>query len=162
MSENSGTDQLLQQTCEEIVTAIATVIDAEPAASKKVLRLPDGPELGRQISIDATEPGGPANTCRMSILNTELAPAGEVARIEYEHERQGKYGIHKVYSVQSVRRQAGRLVLLENFLADNPALVREADFRPIASEAYAKKSVLKSVNDWSLYRAWQLQETRRS
>jgi hypothetical protein len=53
------------------------------------------------------------------------------------------------------------LVLLENFLADDPQLVREEDFRPILSEAYAQQTVLKSVQDWARYRAWQRQEQQQ-
>ena len=97
------------------------------------------------------------NRCRLSFLNPDLAPDGEIVRIEYEHDKQGKYGVHRVYSVQSVRRQGRTLVLLENFLAENVQTVREEDFRPILSEAYAQETVLKSVRDWTGYRAWQLQ-----
>jgi len=63
--------------------------------------------------------------------------------------------------VQSVRRWGGKLVLLENFMAESPATVREEDFKPIVSEAYGRGGVLKSVHDWVLYRAWQLQEARK-
>ena len=157
MSDNPQVDQLLQPTCAAIVEEIARAVDLEPNKFRQILRVPDGPELGRQISIDATEKDGPMNICRLAILNVDLAPAGEVARIEYEHERQGKFGMRRVYSIQSVRRQGGQLVLLENFLAEGPTAVREADFKPITSESYARSTVLKSVQDWARYRAWQLQ-----
>lgn len=161
MSDGTQTDRLLQTTCQQIVTEIARAVDAEPPGSRKGLRIPGGPEVGRQITIDATEKGGPMSISRFSILDVNLAPAGELARIEYEHDKQGKFGIHRVYSVQSIRRRGGELVLLENFLAENSVTVREEDFRPIGSEAYAQKTVLKGVQDWARYRAWQLQEERK-
>lgn len=160
MAEND--DQLLQATCEEIVTVIAQSIEAEPVQSRQVMRLPAGAEVGHQIGIDATEKGGLLNRCRISILNVDAAPAGEAARIEYEHDKQGKFGVRRVYSIQSVRRRYGGLVLLENFLAESPEMVREEDFRPIESEAYARTTVLKAVQDWARYRAWQLQEAHKS
>jgi hypothetical protein len=154
-------DQLLQATCESIVTAAAKAIDAEPAGKASNLRLPEGPMVGRQITIDATEKDGPANICRLSVMDPALAPAGEVVRIEYEHDKQGKFGLQRVYSIQSVRQKAGELVLMENFLAESASQVREADFRPIHSEAYAQETVLKTLEDWTRYRAWQLQEARK-
>lgn len=155
MTENS--DQQLQSFCEKIITKVAESIDKEPDEAKLTLRVPGGPEIGQQIRVDATDAQGLKNICVLSILNVNLSPASEVARIENERERQGKFSVQAVYSVQSIRRQAGRLVLLENFIAEGPATVREEDFRVISSEQYAK-SVLQSVEDWARYRAWQLQE----
>jgi hypothetical protein len=157
----ADSDKLLQATCEAIVQAVATAIDAEPQQNLQQIRMPEGAEVGRQINIDATEKGGLANRCRLSILNSEFAPAGEVVRIEFEHDKQSKYGVHEVYSVQSVRRRANGLVLLENFLAETREGVREEDFRPIMSEAYARKTVLREVEDWARYRAWQRQEAKK-
>lgn len=152
-------DPILRSTCEQIVTLIAQAVDAEPAQNHKVLMIPGGFQVGRQIAIDATEPGGTLNLCRLSILNVHDAPAGEAARIEYEHDKAGKFETRRVYSVQSVRRRGEDLVLLENFLAISPETVREEDFRAISSEAYAQ-TVVKSVQDWTRYRAWQLQTLR--
>jgi hypothetical protein len=160
MSQAAEADGLLQATCEAIVTEIAQAVDAEPGATRKALRVPGGPEVGWQIKIDATEKGGHMSICRMSILDVNSAPEAEAARIEYEHDKEGKFGVHRVYSVQSIRRRGDELILMENFLADSPATVREEDFRPISSEAYAQKTVLKCVSDWARYRAWQLQEER--
>jgi hypothetical protein len=143
-------------TAEEIVRAIATVIEAEPTGNRHMLRLPGGPQVGQQISIDATEAGGLLNKCRLSVLNVDTAPEAEAARVEYFHQKQGKFGVRTVYSVQSVRRRNGALVLLENFLAENPETVREQDFELIASADYAQ-TVLNSIKDWAKYRAWQLQ-----
>jgi len=136
-------------------------VEAESTASRRVLRVPDGPEVGWQITIDATEKGGPMSVSRFSILDVNSSPEAEAVRIEYEHDKQGKFGVQRVYSVQSIRKRGGELVLMENFLAENPASVREQDFRPITSEAYAQKTVLKCMQDWAKYRAWQLQEERK-
>jgi hypothetical protein len=150
--------QQFQNTCGEIVRAIAIVIDSAPADSRKIMRIPNGPEVGQQITIDATEPGGLLNRCRLSILNVDLAPAGEAARIEFEHDKKSAFETRRVYSVQSVRRVNSELVLLENFIADSPKTVREADFREIASSTYARATVLKSLEDWIRFYTWQLQE----
>jgi hypothetical protein len=158
MSDSDQTDKLLQTTCEQIVTEIAKAVEAESAQSRKVLRVPGGPEVGWQIMIDATEKGGPMSICRLSILDVNKSPQAEAVRIEYEHDKKGKYGVHLVYSVQSIRKRGEELVLMENFLAENPASVRDQDFRLIKSEAYAQKTVLKCMQDWAKYRAWQLQE----
>lgn len=160
MAGETSSDKLLRSTCERIVTIIAGAIDTEPEANRKILMVPGGIKVGQQITIDATEPGGLMNVCRLSILNVHEAPAGEVARIEYEHDKQGKFGAHRVFSVQSVRRVGDDLVLLENFLALSPEAVREEDFRPIGSEKYAQ-TVVKSLEDWTRYRAWQLQNARQ-
>jgi hypothetical protein len=154
-------DQLLQETCQTIVTAAAQAIDAEPASRTSSLRLPGGPVVGKQITIDATEKGGLLNMCRLAVLDPEVAPEGEVARIEYEHDKQTKFGAQRVYSIQSVRRKGGELVLLENFLAETPTTVREEDFRPIQSEKYAQETVLATLQEWTHFRAWQLQEMRK-
>ncbi|HVQ43679.1 MAG TPA: hypothetical protein VMT30_01805 [Candidatus Saccharimonadia bacterium] len=153
-------DEILQATCQEIVTLVATAIDAESSGELRVMRLPGGAEVGRQMTIDATESGGRMNRCHLSILNADTAPAEEVVRIEYEHDKQGKFEQRRVYSVQSVRRRGGKLVLLENFIAENPETVREEDFRSITSDSYARTAV-KSVQDWTRYRTWQLQQTRK-
>jgi len=150
-------DHLLQATCEQIVLMVAQAVDAEGGQGVMDLRIPGGPVVGRQVSIDATERGGPVNKCRLTILNIDLAPEGEAARMEYEHDRQTRFGLQRVYSVQSVRRRNGKLELLENFLATVPEQVREADFRPIQSESYAQATVLGTLRDWVNYRAWQLQ-----
>src|SRR5690348_13097322 len=153
-------DQLLQATAESIVMMVAQAVDARGGAGAMDLRVPGGPVVGRQISIDATEPGGPMNKCRLTILNTELAPEGEAARMEYEHDKQTKHGVQRVYSIQSVRKRQGQLELLENFLASTPQEVREADFRPIQSETYAQTTVLGTLKDWVNYQAWQLQHAK--
>jgi hypothetical protein len=158
MSEVPERDQLLQATCEAIVTSAAQCADAEPEGTVMALRLPGGQIVGKQVVIDATEKGGPLNKCRMAVLNPELAPEGEVARIEYEHDKQTKHGMQRVYSIQSVRKRGGELVLLENFLAENAAAVREADFRRIESESYAQQTVLQTMREWAHFRAWQLQQ----
>ena len=72
-------------------------------------------------------------------------------RLEYDHDKQGKFEVRRVYSIQSVRRVRGELVLLENFLAENSSDVREADFRPVLSESYARATVLSTVQDWIRY-----------
>jgi hypothetical protein len=150
-------DPVLQTTCNDIVTLIAEAIDREPAGNRQAMSLPGGGVIGQQITIDAAEEGK-MNRCRFSILDVNQSPAGEVARIEYVHDKQGKFEVRRVYSIQSVRRQAGGLTLLENFLALGPDSVREEDFRPIRSEAYAQTVVLKAVRDWAHWRQWQLQE----
>jgi hypothetical protein len=155
-------DKLLQETCETIVKSAAQAIDAEPAARAVSLRVPGGQMVGKQILIDASEKGNAHNICRLAIMNADISPEGEVARIEYEHDKQTKFGIQRVYSIQSVRRRSGELVLLENFLADSPSEVREQDFRPISSESYARATVLKTLEDWTRYRAWQLQEAGKN
>jgi hypothetical protein len=147
---------LLQATCEQIVLTVAQAVDAEGGRGVMDLRIPGGPVVGRQVTIDATEQGGLANKCRLTILNIDLAPEGEAARVEYEHDKQTKFGLQRVYSVQSVRRRNGQLELLENFLANVSNQVREADFRPIQSESYAQKTVLGTLKDWVNYREWQL------
>jgi hypothetical protein len=150
-------DQLQPETCEAIVAETARAIDAEPPSQTSDVRMPGGPVVGRQIMIDATEKGGLLNRCRLTVLNADLAPDGEAARLEYEHDKQGKFGIQRVYSIQSVRKRGTKLVLMENFLAPSADAVREEDFRPIGSEAYAQ-AALKTLQDWVRYRAWQLQE----
>ena len=160
MSE-AANDQITQATCEAIVSAIAVAVESEIPSRVVSMRLPDGGIVGKQLVIDATEPGGRANMCRIGLLNPDIAPEGEAVRIEFEHDRQTKFGVQRVYSIQSLRRQAGRLVLMENFLAQEPKDVREEDFRPITSEVYAKTTVLKTVQDYARYRAWQLQEARQ-
>ncbi len=157
----ANSDQLLPETVQAIVTAAAQAIDAEPADRTVSLRVPGGLVVGKQITIDATEKDGLANICRLAVLNPDLAPENEVARIEYEHDKQGKFGTRRVYSIQSVRRRGGELVLLENFLATNAAAVREEDFRPIQSEKYAQETVLATITEWAHFRAWQLQEARK-
>jgi len=99
--------------------------------------------------------------CRFSILDVNSSPESEAVRTEYEHDKKGKFGVHRVYSVQSIRKRADELVLMENFLAEDPASVREQDFRPITPEAYAQKTVLKCMQGWVKYRAWQLQEEHK-
>ena len=161
VSEVVESAQQYQHTCGEIVRAIAIVVDRAMPDNRKIVRIPDGPEVGQQITIDATEPAGLLNRCRLSILNVDLAPAGEAARIEFEHDKKSAFETRRVYSVQSVRRMDGELVLLENFIADSPKTVREADFREIASPAYARTTVLKSLQDWIRFYEWQLQEARK-
>ncbi len=161
MSDVVATDQLLPTTCQTIVDEVERAVQAEIAQNVQSVLLPGGVAVGKQIVIDATEKTGRVNRCRFSLLNPDRAPAGEVVRIEFEHDKEGKFGVHRVYSVQSVRRVNGVLVLLENFLADDATLVREEDFRPILSESYAQRTVLKSVQDWAKYRAWQRQEAAK-
>lgn len=153
-------DKLLQATCSAIVSVTAAAIDNELASHTANLKLPGGPVVGKQITIDASEKGM-VNLCRLSALDSALAPEGEVVRVEYEHDEQGKYGLRRVYSIQSVRKRGAELVLLENFLAESPESVREADFRPISSEFYAQSTVLKTLQDWTRFRAWQRQEAKR-
>jgi hypothetical protein len=110
--KSGAADQVLQSTCEKIVTAIAQTIDAEPAGGVTNLRMPEGPVIGRQMTIDASERGengklNQLNLCRISVLNSDLAPESEVARIEYEHDKQDNFGMQRVYSIQTIRRRAG-------------------------------------------------------
>jgi hypothetical protein len=154
-------DKLLQTTCEKIALTVEHAIAAEPAGTVRGVHIPDGPQVGRQLTIDATEEKGLTNRCRLSFLDPSVAPAGEVVRIEYEHDKEGKYGVHRVYSVQSVRRRGRELVLLENFMAEDSQTTREEDFRPILSESYAQETVLKSVQDWTKFRAWQRQQGKK-
>jgi hypothetical protein len=155
MSSVPEHDLLLQDTCEAIVITAARCLDAEPDANVTGLALPEGVIAGKQITIDAAEPGGPHNICRISVLDAALAPHGEVTRIEYEHDKETPHGPTRVFSVQSVRRRASELILMENFLADSAANVREEDFRPIVSESYAQQTVLKTVREWTNFRAYQ-------
>lgn len=154
MSEDS--DRLLQSTCEQIVDMAQQALALEQPAAITAMHSADGPSVGRQITIDATEPKGLLNVCRLSVLDPGLAPGGEAVRIEYEHDKATPSGHIRVYSIQSVRRQAGQYILFENFLADDPTLVREQDFRAISSESYAQQTVLKSLEDWTKFRAYQL------
>ncbi|HUD11932.1 MAG TPA: hypothetical protein VMS08_05965 [Candidatus Saccharimonadia bacterium] len=162
MSTGSQPDKLLQATCEAIVATVRKTVEAEDHNRIVSLRLPDGPVVGSQIVIDATERKEFLNICRISLLNPDMAPEGEIARIEYEHDKQTKFGPQRVYSIQSVRRQAGQLVLMENFLAETPAGVREEDFRSIQSDQYAQETVYSTLAEWAHYRAWQLQEAKKS
>jgi O-phosphoseryl-tRNA(Cys) synthetase len=162
MSEAEGADKLLQTTCSEIVATVTKTVEAESSQQKTSLRLPNGPVVGNRIVIDATEKEEVVNICRLSLLNPDLAPEGEVVRIEYEHDKQTKFGMQRVYSIQSVRRKAGQLILLENFLAATARDVREEDFRPIQSDQYAQQTVLATLTEWARYRAWQIQEAHKS
>jgi hypothetical protein len=153
-------DQLLQATCELIVTTAARCLDAEPETGLTGLALPEGKIVGKQITLDASE-GKAHNICRISVMDPIYAPGAEVARIEYEHDKETKHGLTRVYSIQTVRKRAGELILMENFLADSPTAVREADFRPIESESYAQETVLKTLQEWTHYRAYQLQEAHK-
>lgn len=160
-SEAKGTpnkyDQLLQDTCKMIVTTVAEAIDHETTAHVTRLNLDTGIEYGRQIVINVAQPDGLLNVCRLTVLNATLNQEGEVARIEYEHDKQTKFGPERSYSVQSVRRKGTEYILMENFLADAPEHVREADFRPILSDSYAQETVLKTLREWTRYRSWQIQ-----
>jgi hypothetical protein len=150
-------DRLLQSTLEQIVATVNQAVAAEAPGAVIPMQVPGGPAVGRQVTIDATEKDGPMNRCRLSALDPGLAPAGEAVRVEYEHDKTTSSGQIRVYSIQSVRRQGGQYVLMENFLADDATTVREADFRSITSEAYAQQTVLKSLEEWVQYRAWQRQ-----
>jgi hypothetical protein len=152
-------DKLLQATCETIVTLIAGVLDAEPSGSAEILRAKQGPILGKRLMINATGEDKLLNLCRISMLDESLSPTREVARIEYAHDKQGKFGKTQVYSVQRVRRNAlNELELDENFLAADESHVRDADFQPIHSEEYAQKTVLATIKDWVKFRKWQLEQ----
>jgi hypothetical protein len=148
-------DLLLQETCEAIVMTAARCLDAEPNNQVTGLALPGGQVVGKQMTITTAEPGGPMNECRISVLDSAVSPRNEVARIEYEHDKQTSHGPTRVYSVQSVRRRAGELVLMENFLAESAEHMREEDFRPIVSESYAQQTVLKTLKEWTGYRNYQ-------
>jgi hypothetical protein len=50
---------------------------------------------------------------------------------------------------------------MENFLAESSQTVREEDYRPILSDSYAQETVLKSIQDWTKYRLWQIQEAKK-
>jgi hypothetical protein len=152
-------DQLLQDTCKLIVSTVAEAIDAEPATLVTRLGLESGLEYGRQIVISVPQEDGLLNVCRLTVLNSSLNPEAEVARIEYEHDKQTKFGLERSYSLQSVRKRGAELVLMENFLADAPEHVREADFRPILSDSYAQETVLKNLREWTGYRAYQIQHS---
>ncbi|MDB5179107.1 MAG: hypothetical protein JWN01_1050 [Patescibacteria group bacterium] len=154
-------DELLPATCQAIVAEATKAIEQELVGRTMTMRLPGGPVVGRQITIDAAEKGAPLNMCRVAVLDPNLAPEGEVVRLEYEHDKPSKFGVQRIYSIQSVRRRGEELVLLENFLANGPIEVREEDFRPIKSETYGRATVLNTLHDWVMYRAWQLQEMRK-
>lgn len=161
MIDGMNQDKLLQTTCETIVTVVAAVLDAEPPGMAKLIMSPKGAIVGKQVMIDATdrEKDGMLNLCRLTVLEPGSSPVHEVARIEYAHDEQGKFGKHQVYSVQSVRRNAvGELVLMENFLAADEHHVRDADFQLIHSEEYAQKTVLETLKDWVTYREWQVKQ----
>jgi hypothetical protein len=160
MTSNQS-DKLLQATCQAIVETVAKALDAEPPGSVELIKAPNGAFAGKRVMYNATdaEKGGLLNLCRISIITPELSPVRELARIEYEHDKQGKFGLQKAYSVQSVRRNAvGELVLSENFLAADENHVRDEDFQPIHSEAYAQQTVLGTLKDWIKFRKWQLQQ----
>ncbi len=150
-------DQLLQDTCKMIVTTVAEAIDKEPSAGITKLGTESGMEFGRQIVISVPQKDGLLNVCRLTVLNARLNAEGEIARIEYEHDKQTKFGVERAYSLQSVRSHDDELVLMENFLADAPEHVREADFRPILSDSYAQETVLQTLGEWTRYRAYQIQ-----
>jgi hypothetical protein len=161
MTAEIESDASLQATCGEIVALVTEAVNAESPQKWISLRLPNGPIVGNQILIDATEKKEVVNLCRLSSLNPDLAPEGEVARMEYEHDKQTKYGMQRVYSIQSVRRHGSQLVLLENFMAATSRDVREEDFRPIQSDQYAQQTVLATLKEWTHYRAWQIQEANK-
>lgn len=144
----------MNEACQEIVTTVAQAIDAEPPKARGIVKLPHGAEVGQQITIDLSE-NSLLNRCRLTILDVKQAPAGEAARVEYEHDKQTPAGKRRVYSVQSVRMIDGQLRLYENFLASDPSRVREEDFQEISSSTYAHDTVLKTLKDWVNYRAWQ-------
>jgi hypothetical protein len=146
----------IESICEAIVKAIAELLNMEPPSHLVAVRLANGVVAGRQVSIDATEKGGLLNRCRLSGFDPIVAPAGEVARIEYEDEKSVAGETIRVYSIQSVRMRGGKYVLLENFLAQGPAAVREQDFRSVTSDVYAQQTVLGTVQDWVRYREYQL------
>jgi hypothetical protein len=149
--------QLLQATCEAIVNEAMQAVDGEPASLIKTMLGPEGKPIGRQMTIDATEgEKGLLNMCRIAVLNPDVAPAGEIVRIEFEHEKEAQFEYLLIYSVQSLRRKNGKYVLLENFLADGPESVRESDYHEVLSEAYAQKTVLSTLRDWARFRGWQL------
>lgn len=146
----------MNEACQEFITVIARAIDAEAPERRLPVRLPNGQQIGQQVVIDLAEPGGPMNRCTLSIFDVERAPLGEAARIEYEHDKKIEAETRRVYSVQSVRQAKGGWALCENFMADGMNTVREEDFQPIASSKYATETVLKTLKEWTGYRAWQL------
>jgi hypothetical protein len=150
-------DQLLQETCRAIVTAVAEALDHDIPGHVTRLGLDSGIEYGRQLVIDAAGSDGLLNLCRLTVLNPTLDATGEVIRIEYEHDKQTKFGSERSYSLQSIRRKNNDFVLVENFLADAPEHVREADFRPILSNSYAEETVLGTLRQWVQFRQWQIQ-----
>jgi len=161
MSAGSEQDRLLQGTCQAIVDVVGQTLNSEPADGVVELRLPNGAIAGKQMNINASEKDGGANLCRLSVLDSVVAPQAELVRIEYEHEKKTDRGKRQVYSIQSVRRAGRELELMENFLAESPQSIREEDFRPITSEQYAQQTVLASLEEWTHFRAWQLNELKR-
>lgn len=159
MSSAPRDDDLLQPTCQMIVDTVTQAVGSEPPANVVTISLLGGLAMGKQMTIDATDPEKGMNICRLSVLDANASPNGEIVRMEYQHEKIGKFGKQSIYSVQSVRRQGNQLVLLENFLASSPTEVRDEDFRLIQSEQYAQQTVLTTVRDWARYRAWQIQES---
>jgi hypothetical protein len=153
----SSADEILPETATEIVKTVTEAVDSEAPGRTEVVKSDTGQILGRVLVIDATEKkkGALFNLCRLSVLNDNMNETGEVVRLEYEHDKDTKYGNQRIYSVQSVRRQGGKFVLLENFLAESPETVREADFKPISSESYAQQTVLSTLRDWTKFRLWQ-------
>lgn len=151
----------MNEACKEFVTVVARAIDAEPAGTRATVRLPHGAEVGQQIVIDITEADKLLNRCKLSIKDVNLAPAGEAARVEYEHDKATPSGTRRVYSVQSVRQIDGQLRLYENFMSNESNAVREEDFQEISSVTYAQDTLLKTLNGWVNYRAWQLQQERK-
>lgn len=154
----NDSDELLQDTCKMIVDTVAEAINTEPPGRAQVIKSETGQVLGKQLVIDAAERAeekGMMNLCRLTELDPNASEVFEVARIEYEHEKKGKYGLQKIYSLASVRWVAGEMELKENFLADGPESVREADFEKISSESYAQQTVLGNLRDWTKYRLWQ-------
>jgi hypothetical protein len=156
-ADSAADDRLMQSTCEEMVALLRGAFAAEPPGNVTTLQVPNGPVVGKQFTIDATETDGLMNRCRLSLMDPVTAPASEAARFEYEHEKESGNDIIEVYSIQSLRQQAGKYVFLENFLAEQPETVREQDFRPISSAAYAQ-TVLKGLEGWIKFRAYQLQQ----
>ncbi len=145
----------MNEACQEFITTIAQAIDAEPVKFRATIKTPAGVVVGQQVVIDTAEPGAPMKRCKISIFDVGLAPAGEAARVEYEHDKKTNAGLKRVYSVQSVRSVDGQLALYENFMTDM-SIIREEDFLQISSETYAKNTILKILKDWVGYRAWQL------
>lgn len=151
-------DKLLQDTCKMIVDTVAEAVNTEPPGRTQVIKSESGQVLGRQLVIDASdraEEKGMMNLCRLTALDPNASDVFEVARIEYEHDKKGKYGNQRIYSLASVRWAGGEMELKENFLADGPETVREADFEKISSESYAQQTVLGTLRDWTKYRLWQ-------
>jgi hypothetical protein len=161
MSAGPEHDSLLQGTCQAIVDVVGEAVGGEPAGGVVPVNMHDGQIIGKQITIDASEKEGKLNLCRLSMLDSAVAPEAELVRMEYEDEREGKSGKHQVYSVQRVRQVGRELRLEENFLAESAMQVRDEDFRPITSDQYAQKTVLATVVEWAHFRAWQIQESGR-